>query len=69
MFFKSAFYLHQKSANQALNIVLYLMFWCLCCLLYSSQIAPVEGAVSVCFFDYDAKLVPQEKIALKCTNV
>ena len=37
-------YLHQKSANWALNIVL-LIIWCYCCPPNSSQISPLEEAV------------------------
>ena len=35
-------YLHYKSANRALNMVLFFMFWS----LNSSKIAPLEGTIS-----------------------
>ena len=45
MCIKSASYFHQKSANEELNLLLYLMLWCYCYLENSSQIALLEGAV------------------------
>ena len=51
-------YLHNNSANWALNMVLFLMLWCWCCLFNLSQIPPSEGAVpaSILFY-HDANFV------------
>ena len=58
MFIKFVPYLHQKSANQALNMVLFIL-WCWFRLLNSSQIAPLDRRCNsgTNLFDYNAKFV------------
>ena len=49
MHITSATYLHQNSANWAINMLLFFMLWCWCCSLNSSQIAQLESAVPALF--------------------
>ena len=64
MCIKSAPYMHQKSANLALNIVLFLYF----CANVVHQIAPLESAVpSVFSSNFDAKLATKYNANLSQT--
>ena len=52
MCIKSAPYFHQKSANWALNIMLFYMLMLLTKFVQNTEIAPLEGTVSAFFLAF-----------------